>query len=115
MFTASYLTLETKRTVYRSVALHGSVALWYGPPTQELLLDRFHWRCIRCILGISITVQWKNHLITAELAGRFGMIESIGGSEGRQGVLYLLLPPLYSQYYVDTRNWNHAFTLYSEV
>ena len=30
-----------------------------------------------CIVGISRTVQWKEHLTTVELAGRFGMVESI--------------------------------------
>ena len=29
-------------------------------------------------MGISKTVQWQGHLTTAELAGRFGMIDSIG-------------------------------------
>ena len=41
-------------------------------------LDRFHRRCVRCILGISKTVQWKEHLTTAELTGQFGMVGSIG-------------------------------------
>ena len=49
----------------------------------------------------------------------FLRIAIIGGSEGgpRGAVppLALPLPPLDSQYYIDTRNWNHAFTLYSEV
>ena len=48
-----------------------------------------------------------------------GNLLLIGGSEGgpRGAVppLALPLPPLDSQYYIDTRNWNHAFTLYSEV
>ena len=81
VFAASDLTLETKRMMYRSVVLG---LLLYGAetwaPTQELVskLDRFHRRCVCCILGISRAVQWKEHLTTAELAGRFGMIESIG-------------------------------------
>ena len=81
VFTASDLTLETKRMVYRSVVLG---ALLYGTeawaPTQELVrkLDCFHRRCVRCILGVSRTVQWRDRLTTAELAGRFGMVESIG-------------------------------------
>ena len=78
VFTASDLTIETKRMVYRSVVLLYGAETW--APTQELVgkLDRFHRRCVRCILGISRTVQWKEHLTTAELAGRFGMVESIG-------------------------------------
>ena len=36
-----------------------------------------HRHCVRCILGISRTVQWKEHLTTVELAGHFGMVESI--------------------------------------
>ena len=49
-------------------------------PTQDFVgkVDQFHCRCIRCILGISRIVQWKEYLTTAELAGRFGMAESIG-------------------------------------
>ena len=48
-------------------------------PTQKLLdkLDQFYWRCVCCILGISKTVPLKEHLTTAELAGWFGMVESI--------------------------------------
>ena len=81
LFTASDLTLETKRMVYRSVVLG---VLLYGAetwaPTQELVrkLDCFHRRCVRCILGVSRTVQWRDCLTTAELAGHFGMVESIG-------------------------------------
>ena len=42
--------------------------------TLELVskLGRFHWRYICCILDL------KEYLTIAELAGRFGMIESIG-------------------------------------
>ena len=81
VFTASDLTLETKRMVYRSVVL--GVLLYDGEtraPTQELVsrLDRFHQRCVRSILGVSRSIQWKEHLTTAELFGRFGMVESIG-------------------------------------
>ena len=49
-------------------------------PTQELVskLDRFHRRCVRSILDVSRFIQWKDQLTTAELAGRFGMVESIG-------------------------------------
>ena len=67
--------------VYRSVVLG---VLLYGAeawaPTQELVrkLDFFHRCCVRCILGVSRTVQWRDRLTTAELAGRFGMVESIG-------------------------------------
>ena len=48
-------------------------------PTQELIgkLDWFHRRCVCCILGISRTIQWKERLTTVELAGHFGMVESI--------------------------------------
>jgi len=81
VFTASDLTLDTKRMVYRSVVLG---VLLYGvetwAPTQELVskLDRFHRRCVRANLGVSRFIQWKDHFTTAELAGRFGMVESIG-------------------------------------
>ena len=73
--------MKTKRMVYQSVVLG---VLLYGAetlvPTQDLVgkLDQFHWRCGRCILGISRTVQWKEHLTTAEVADRFGMVKSIG-------------------------------------
>ena len=79
VFAASDLSLEMKRMVYQSVVLG---VLLYGAetwvPTQELVgkLDWFHRRCVRCILGISRTIQWKEHLTTVELAGRFGMVES---------------------------------------
>ena len=55
VFTASNLTLETKRMVYRSVVLGASL---YGAetwaPTQELAskLDKFHRRCVCSILGV---------------------------------------------------------------
>ena len=81
VFAASDSTLQTKRLLYRSVVLG---VLLYGAetwaPTQELVskLDRFHRRCVRSILGVSRFIQWKDHLTTAELAGRFGMVESIG-------------------------------------
>ena len=76
VFTASDLTIETKTMVYRSVVLLYGAETW--TPTQELIskLDRFHRHCVCCILGISRTVQWKEYLTTAELAGRFGMVES---------------------------------------
>ena len=80
VFAALDLTLETKRMVYQSVVLG---VLLYGAetwaPTQELVgkLNQFHRCCACCILGIRRTVQWKEHLTTVELAGRFGMVESI--------------------------------------
>ena len=37
------------------------------------------------------------------------------GAKGCYAPPAILMPPLGSQYYIDTRNWNHAFTLYSEV
>ena len=40
-------------------------------------LETFHRRCIRCIIGIGCTVQWAEHITTAQLAERFGMRESI--------------------------------------
>ena len=40
---------------------------------------------------------------------------SEGGPRGAVPPLALLLPPLDSQYYIDTRLWSHTFTLYSEV
>ena len=49
------------------------------------------------------------------------MLTVVGRSEGKpRGVCpsplpALLLPLLDLQYYIDTRNRNHAFTLYSEV
>ena len=65
------------RSVVLGVLLYGAEA-W--APTQELVrkLDCFHRHCVCCILGVSRTVQWRDHLTTAELAGRFGMVESIG-------------------------------------
>ena len=81
VFIASDLTMETKRMVYRSVVLG---VLLYGAeiwaPTQEIVnkLNRFHWHCVRCIVGVNRAVQWREHLTTEELAGRFGVVESIG-------------------------------------
>ena len=82
VFTASDLTLETKRMLYRSVVLGVSIYVaetW--APIEELVrkLDRVHQHCVQCILGVSRTVQWKQHLTTAELARGFGMLESIRG------------------------------------
>ena len=56
------------------------MALKPGPPPRSWLES---WtvstrRCVRCILGVIRTVQWRDRLTTAELAGRFGMVESIG-------------------------------------
>ena len=89
MFIASDLTLERSDAMNRSVDLmvYRSVVLkvlLYGveswAPTQELVnkLDRFHQCCVCSILGVGRFMQWKNHFTTAELAGRFGMVESIG-------------------------------------
>ena len=67
--------------VYRSVVLG---MLLYGAetwaPTRELVsrLDRFHRQCVRSILGVGRSIQWKEHLTTTELVSRFGMVESIG-------------------------------------
>ena len=41
-------------------------------------LNQFHQYCVHCIAGVNRTVQWREHLTTKELAGRFGMVESIG-------------------------------------
>ena len=72
VFTASDLTLETKRIVYHSVVLG---VLLYGAetwaPTQELVskLDRFHRRHVHCILGISsgrntsLLLSWLANLV----------------------------------------------------
>ena len=65
------------QSVVLGVLLYGAEA-W--APTQELVrkLDCFHRHCVCCILGVSRTVQWRDHLTTAELVGRFDMVESIG-------------------------------------
>ena len=49
-------------------------------PIVELVwkFDWLHRHYVYCILGVSRTVQWKQHLTTAELASSFCMIESIG-------------------------------------
>ena len=51
-----------------------------GPPSRSWWVSwtDFTDACVRCILGVSRIVQWQGHLTTAELAGRFGMVESIG-------------------------------------
>jgi len=66
---------------YQSVVLG---VLLYGAetwgPTQEMVnkLNRFHRYCVHCIVGVSRTMQWREHLTTEELTGRFGTVQSIG-------------------------------------
>ena len=82
LFAATDLSLETKMMMYQSVILG---VLLYGvetwAPTQQLVgkLDRLHQHSVCCILGISRTIQWKEHLTTAKLSGCFAMAESIDG------------------------------------
>ena len=61
---------------------HADITLMLCPITviasSVLGCLRFHGCCVRSILGVSRFIQWKNQFTTAELAGRFGMVESIG-------------------------------------
>ena len=40
-------------------------------------LEGFHNRCIRVILGVSRTRQWKERITSKELASQFGMNENM--------------------------------------
>ena len=57
------LKLETKRSVYQACVL-------------SVLLDAFHHRCIRTILGISNLQQWSQHITTFEIRQRWEDLET---------------------------------------
>ncbi|KAI8499112.1 hypothetical protein Bbelb_228760 [Branchiostoma belcheri] len=63
------LRLSTKIQVYRAVVV---TTLLYGAETwvlyrrQVKLLERFHQRCLRCIMGI----KWQDHVTNTEVLGR---------------------------------------------
>ena len=47
------------------------------PPRSWLVSCTGFTNTVRYILGISRTIQWKEHLTAVELAGHFGIVESI--------------------------------------
>ena len=80
IFQSRYLSVESKRKVYRAVVL--SVFL-YGAETWTVKvesmrrLSSFHNRCIRSIMGVSKYQQWKEHISSRRLAAAFGIEETI--------------------------------------
>ena len=48
-------------------------------------LESFHNRCIRMILDVSGTKQWKERITSKELADRFGMTENMVGNIALDG------------------------------
>ena len=72
--------IRIRREVYRPVMLS---TLLYGSETCAVKssgvrwLESFHNRCIRMILGVSMTQQWKEWITSTELADGFGMTENM--------------------------------------
>jgi len=74
------LSVQIKRGVYRAVVMS---TLLYGSETWAVKspsirrLEGFHNRCVRVIMGVSKTRQWKERITSRELAGWFGITENM--------------------------------------
>ena len=72
------LSIDTKRCVYVATVLS---TLLYGAETwavkaiQTGRIQNFLNRCIRCIIGVSRQVQWRERITTEQLVFEFGMTE----------------------------------------
>ena len=79
IFVNGSLSIAIKRCVYTAIVVS---TLLYGAETwaikapQVRRLQSFHNRCIRCILGVSCRLQWRN-ITTEQLALEFGMTEGM--------------------------------------
>ena len=80
IFVNGSLFIAIKRCVYTAIVVS---TLLYGAETwaikapQVRRLQPFHNRCIRCILGVSHRLQWRDHITTEQLALEFGMTEGM--------------------------------------
>ena len=80
VFRDAYLSLNTKRQVYRAYVL----SVWlYGrecwTPLRKHLkkLKSFHHRCLRAVLGITNCQQWEQRISSATVRERWGCVETI--------------------------------------
>ena len=80
IFVNGSLSIAIKRCVYTAIVVS---TLLYGAETwaikapQVRRLQSFHNRYIRCILGVSRHLQWRDHITTEQLALEFGMTEGM--------------------------------------
>ena len=82
IFVNGSLSIATKRCV-----LHSYCCVYFGVWGRNLCcqvkafqvkrLQSFHNRCIRCILGVSCHLQWRDYITTEQLALEFGMTEGM--------------------------------------
>ena len=86
IFDSRALSVWVKRGVYCAVVmstlLYGSET-WVVKSPSMRRLEGFHNRCIRAILGVSRTRQWKERLTSRELASWFGMDETMADIIGK--------------------------------
>ena len=80
IFVNGSLSIAIKRCVYTAIVvstlLYGA-EIWAIKAPQVRRLQSFHNRCIRCILGVSRHLQWRDHITTEQLALEFGMTEGM--------------------------------------
>ena len=76
IFDNQTLSVHIRRDVYHATLLYGSET-WAVKSPGVRRLESFHNRCIRMILGVSRTQQWKERITSTELADRFGMTENM--------------------------------------
>ena len=70
--------MQIKRGVYCAVS-----ETWVVKSPSIRHVQGFHNRCIRVILGVSGTRQWKERITSKELASQFGINENMADTIGR--------------------------------
>ncbi len=94
------LTLTTKRMIYRACVV--SVLILYGsecwtPLKRHVnMLNSFHYRCIRTILGISNRQQWEERISKVEVRKRWGDQETVRDMVIRKRLEWHRLPSFFT-------------------
>ena len=80
IFVNGSLSIAIKRCVYTAIVVSTSLygaETWAIKAPQMRRLQSFHNHCIRCILGVSRRLQWRDHITTEQLALEFSMTEGM--------------------------------------
>ena len=80
IFDSQALSVQIKRGIYCAVVMYTLLCgseTWVVKSPSIRRVEGFHNHCIRAIMGISKTRQWKEQITSRELAGWFGMTENV--------------------------------------
>ena len=76
IFTNHHLSVNVGRAVYKAIVLATllyGLECWAVKASQLRCLEVFHYRCVRCLLGITQHQQWTGHITDDTLLREFEM------------------------------------------